>query len=61
MAVISRRICSVFYSNQLNTAKAIPYFQKAIAIDPNYALAYSGLGDSDLFSLVAIGDTANAG
>ena len=50
----------VFYSNQLNTAKAIPYFQQAIVIDPNYALAYSGLGDAYLFSLVAIGPTAKA-
>jgi len=50
----------VFHSNQLSTAKAIPYFQQAIAIDPNYALAYAGLGDAYLFSLVAIGPTANA-
>ena len=26
--------------------KAIPYFQQAIELDPNYALAYSGLSDS---------------
>jgi eukaryotic-like serine/threonine-protein kinase len=28
------------------TAKSIEYFEKAIAIDPNYALAYTGLGDA---------------
>jgi TolB-like protein len=37
--------------------KSIPYFQQAIAKDPTYALAYSGLADgltiSALFSLVA--------
>ena len=26
--------------------KAVQYFQQAIAVDPNYALAYSGLADS---------------
>jgi serine/threonine-protein kinase len=31
----------VFYWNQLDSAKAVEYFQQAIAIDPNYALAYS--------------------
>jgi len=50
----------VFYSNQLNSARAIEYLRQAIAIDPNYALAYSGLGDSYLFSLVAIGGQRTA-
>jgi len=45
----------VFYWNQLNSATAIEYFQQAIAIDPNYALAYSGLGDAYLLRLVTTG------
>jgi len=42
-----------FYWNRRTTGgvtKAIDYFQQAIAKDPNYALAYSGLADS-YFSL----------
>ena len=52
----------VFYWNQLNSAKAIECFQQAVAIDPNYALAYSGLGDSYLLGVVTTGaqHTANA-
>ncbi len=42
----------VFYWNHLNSSKAIECFQQAIAIDPNYALAYSGLGDSYLLRVV---------
>lgn len=35
--------------------KAVEYFQQAIAVDPNYALAYSGLADSfALLSNVAV-------
>ena len=45
----------IFYWNQLNSAKAIEYFQQAVTIDPNYALAYSGLGDSYLLRVVGIG------
>src|SRR5207245_1926631 len=33
---------------QSSLEKAIEYFQKAIGIDPNYALAYSGIADSYL-------------
>jgi len=43
----------VFYWNKLDGRKAIECFNRAIAIDPNYALAYSGLGDSYLALLVA--------
>jgi eukaryotic-like serine/threonine-protein kinase len=52
----------VFYWNQLDTAKAVEYFQQAIAIDPNYALAYSGLGDAYLLRVVTTGaqQAANA-
>lgn len=46
----------VFYWNQLNSAKAIEYIQRAITIDPNYALAYCGLGDAYLLRLVITGD-----
>ena len=37
-----------YFWNQRNTAafkKAVAYFQQAIKIDPNYALAYAGLAD----------------
>ena len=43
----------VFYWNKLDASKAIECFQQAVAIDPNYALAYSGLGDAYLLSIVA--------
>jgi len=43
----------VFYWNKLDARNAIACFNRAIAIDPNYALAYSGLGDSQLSLLVA--------
>jgi len=42
-----------FYWNKRNPKdlqKAIEYFQQAIAVDPNYALAYAGLADS--YSLI---------
>src|SRR5215204_1500117 len=44
-----------FWNKQTNNdlAKAVDYFQKAIAIDPNYALAYAGLADA--YSLNIIG------
>ena len=42
----------VFYWNNLNGPKAIECFQQAVAIDPNYALAYSGLGSSYVLRLV---------
>ena len=45
----------IFYWNQLNSAKAIEYFQQAVTIDPNYALAYSGLGDSYLLRVAGGG------
>ena len=45
----------VFYWNQLNSAQAAEYFQQAITIDPNYALAYCGLGDAYLLRLVTGG------
>ena len=45
----------VFYWNQLNSAQAAEYFQQAITIDPNYALAYCGLGDAYLLRLVTTG------
>jgi eukaryotic-like serine/threonine-protein kinase len=45
----------VFYWNQLNSAKAIEYFQQAITVDPNYAVAYSGLGDAYLLRVVTSG------
>ena len=45
----------VFYWNQLNSAQAAEYFQHAITIDPNYALAYSGLGDAYLLRVVTTG------
>jgi TolB-like protein/DNA-binding winged helix-turn-helix (wHTH) protein/Tfp pilus assembly protein PilF len=35
------------------TQKAISYFQRAIAIDPSYALAYVGLADAHFSSLAA--------
>jgi TolB-like protein/Tfp pilus assembly protein PilF len=54
----------VFYWNKLNAPKAIECFNQAVAIDPNYALAYSGLGDSYLLSVVNgaqyTGDAAEA-
>ena len=50
----------VFYWNQLNSAKAIEYLQRAITIDPNYALAYSGLGDAYLLRLVITGERTAA-
>lgn len=50
----------VFYWNQFNTAKAIEYFQQAINVDPNYALAYSGLGDAYLLRLVMPGGQPTA-
>lgn len=38
------------YFSNMSTAeslcKAVDYFQQAIAIDPNYALAYAGLADA---------------
>ena len=45
----------VFYWNQLNSAKAIESLQQAINIDPNYALAYCGLGDAYLLRLATSG------
>jgi TolB-like protein/Tfp pilus assembly protein PilF len=44
-----------FWNKQTNNdlAKSVDYFQKAIAIDPNYALAYAGLADA--YSLNIIG------
>ena len=45
----------VFYWNQLKSEKAIECLQQAITIDPNYALAYSGLGDAYLLRLVLPG------
>jgi TolB-like protein/Flp pilus assembly protein TadD len=44
-----------FWNKQTNRdlERAIDYFQKAIAIDPNYALAYAGLADA--YSLNIIG------
>lgn len=44
-----------FWNKQTNNdlARSIDYFQKAIAIDPNYALAYTGLADA--YSLNIIG------
>ena len=50
----------VFYWNQLNSPKAIEYFQQAITIDPNYALAYSGLGDAHLLRILGSGERAAA-
>jgi len=50
----------VFYWNQLNSAKAVEYFQQAITIDPNYALAYSGLGDAYLLRIVTPGTPQTA-
>jgi TolB-like protein len=32
--------------NEVDLIKSIEYFEKAIDIDPNYALAYAGLGDT---------------
>ena len=32
--------------DEANLTKSIEYFEKAIEIDPNYALAYAGLGDA---------------
>jgi eukaryotic-like serine/threonine-protein kinase len=45
----------VFYWNRLNSAKAVECFRQAVALDPNYALAYSGLGDAHLLRLVTGG------
>ena len=44
-----------FWNKQTNNdlAKSIDYFQRAIAIDPSYALAYAGLADA--YSLNIIG------
>jgi serine/threonine protein kinase/tetratricopeptide (TPR) repeat protein len=42
----------VFYWNKLDARKSIECLNRAIVIDPNYALAYSGLGDSYLTLLV---------
>jgi eukaryotic-like serine/threonine-protein kinase len=50
----------VFYWNQLNSAKAIEYLQQAITIDPNYALAYSGLGDAYLLRVAITGERTAA-
>jgi eukaryotic-like serine/threonine-protein kinase len=50
----------VFYWNRLNGAKAVEYFQQAVALDPNYALAYSGLGDAHLLRLVGTGAQSTA-
>ena len=36
-------------SSRNDLAKSIEYFQQAIKIDPNYALAYSGLADAQIF------------
>ena len=43
-----------FWNKQTNRdlERAIDYFQKAIAIDPNYALAYSGLADAYSLNIV---------
>jgi TolB-like protein len=45
----------VFYWSRLNARQAIECFQQAIAIDPNYALAYSGLGDSYILLVLPAG------
>ena len=50
----------VFYWNQLNSTKAIEYLQQAITIDPNYALAYSGLGDAYLLRVAITGERTAA-
>ena len=50
----------VFYWNKLNSTKAIECFQQAIGIDPNYALAYSGLGDAYVLRVVTTGDRHTA-
>jgi TolB-like protein len=50
----------VFYWNQLNSPKAIEYLQQAITIDPNYALAYSGLGDAYLLRVAITGERTAA-
>jgi len=36
-------------SSRTNLSKSIEYFQKAINLDPNYALAYAGLADAHIF------------
>lgn len=34
-----------YFENKMSYEQAIEYFEQAIALDPNYALAYAGLGD----------------
>ena len=41
-----------FFWEQLSFEKAVSYFEKAIIIDPNYVLAYTGL--SDTYHLMAL-------
>jgi tetratricopeptide (TPR) repeat protein len=50
----------VFYWNQLNSQKAIEYFQQAITVDPDYALAYSGLGDAYVLEIALPGTLRTA-
>lgn len=50
----------VFYWNQLNSRKAVEYFQQAITVDPNYALAHSGLGDAYLLQIALPGTLRTA-
>ena len=35
-----------YFENKMSYKQAIEYFEQAITIDPNYALAYAGLSDS---------------
>jgi len=50
----------VFYWNQLNSTKAVEYLEQATTLDPNYALAYSGLGDAYLERLAITGERTPA-
>ena len=45
---------------EANTRKSIDYFERAIALDPEYALAYSGLADA-YWTLHFLSQSADAG
>ena len=47
-------------SSRTNFSKAVEYFEKAIELDPGYALAYSGLADAQILVASTLTGTSSA-